>query len=87
MYSDYPFYSPNRGIGVVDVYHSHPACQVAQSIAPEFRFGGNPHHWPECACCALHQAPRVRLGPVGLLPPQRGDHLVDRELAEHKARA
>lgn len=51
---DYPFHSHNQGIGVADVYHSHPACQIAHSIPLCFRLPGNPHEWPECACCAVH---------------------------------
>ena len=59
MYSAYLFYSRNRGIGTSDVYHSHPACQVARSIAPGFRFAGNPYHWPECPCCLVHRTSRA----------------------------
>lgn len=56
----YPFYSRTRGIGVVDAYHSHPACQIARSIAPNLRRAGNPLGWPECTCCQLHWAARTR---------------------------
>lgn len=57
MYHSYPFYSRVRGTGVVDAYHSHPACPIAQSIAPCYRFAGNPHQWPECTFCLLLRTP------------------------------
>lgn len=66
----YPFYSRIRGIGVVDVYHSHPACQIARSIAPGFRRPGNPLGWPECMCCQSHWVARPRpLSPPAAAEP------------------
>lgn len=67
MYTGYPFYSLNRGIGVDDVYHSHPACQIAQSIPVTLRLAGNPLAWPECVCCAVHHASQPTSRPVHTL--------------------
>ncbi|MDF7814906.1 hypothetical protein [Hymenobacter sp. YC55] len=67
MYTGYPFHSRHRGIGISDVYHSHPACQVASSIALEYRLPGNPLGWPECSYCAVHFAPRSTIRPVHTL--------------------
>jgi hypothetical protein len=58
--TNYPFYSLFRGIGVLDAYHSHPACQIGQSVALVHRLPGNPLHWPECRYCRLHHTPLKR---------------------------
>lgn len=52
----YPFYAIVRGIGRADVYHSHPECQVARSIAPCFRMLVIPAGRAECSFCAVHHA-------------------------------
>lgn len=54
MIKDYPFYSRVRGIGAVDAYHTHPACQIAKSIESGYRLSGVPYGWMECTCCVAH---------------------------------
>lgn len=56
----YPFPSWVRGVGVADVYHSHPACQIGQSIAATYRFLGNPYHWPECPSASGTNRPSAK---------------------------
>ena len=48
------FYSLVRGLGVVDAYHTHPACQIADSIPLTARRAGAPLGWPECRFCQVH---------------------------------
>ncbi len=56
----YPFYSYQRGIGVVEAYHSHPACQIAQTIEARDRLSGQGPGWPECRFCVMHARPLTR---------------------------
>ncbi len=58
MWVGYPFYATVRGIGLEDVYHTHPACQVARSIESHYRVVGIPAGRAECPLCALHHAAR-----------------------------
>jgi hypothetical protein len=54
----YTFFAHIRGIGLEEVYHSHPDCPIARSIETRYRFAGNPLQWPECQYChLLHTAP------------------------------
>jgi hypothetical protein len=50
----YPFHSYQQGIGVVATYHSHPACQIAQTIEARDRLSGQGPGWPACRYCLMH---------------------------------
>jgi hypothetical protein len=56
MINALPFYSYKRGIAVENVYHSHPTCQIAESIPLENRLLGKgpADDWPECRFCLMH---------------------------------
>ncbi len=78
----YPFHSHQRGLGVVDAYHSHPACQIAQSIEARDRLSGQGPGWPECRYCAMHQDTRPltrSLALLSLAPRQSADPLFEQE--------
>jgi hypothetical protein len=63
MDQTFPFYSTIRGIGAVDVYHTHPACQIARSITLADRIVGIGSRRPECALCVIHRAVASRPAP------------------------
>jgi hypothetical protein len=48
------FHSYVLGIGVIDAYHSHPECQIAQTIAESDRLPGKGHNRPHCRFCLMH---------------------------------
>lgn len=56
MRREYPFYAVVRGIGAVDAYHTHSACQIAQSIEACYRSSNIPEGCPVCTCCLTHWA-------------------------------
>lgn len=64
MKREYPFYAVVRGVGTADVYHTHSACQIAQSIELEYRVTGIPATWSECVFCATHWAAGLSHQPV-----------------------
>lgn len=48
-----PFYSNQPDPAGASIYHSHPMCRVAQSIAPEFRIPGTGEGRQQCPFCFL----------------------------------
>ena len=53
MESLFPFYSGVPGAAQANVYHTHPRCRVAQSIAPSNRIPGTGEGRGECPFCFL----------------------------------
>ena len=47
------FYSPLRGMALLDVWHDNSECPIGQSIAPGDRVAGTDGIHLRCAYCAL----------------------------------
>jgi hypothetical protein len=47
------FYSPLRGMALIDVWHDHSECPIGQSIAPTDRIAGINGIHQRCAYCVL----------------------------------
>lgn len=81
MWAGYPFYSHVLGIGVVEAYHSHPECLIAQSIAKRYRLPGTGPGWPHCRFCLMHYDTRRLAVRAALLLDQSLKRPADTELA------
>lgn len=69
MNATFPFFSNQSGTAGMGVYHTHPRCRVAQSIAASHRLAGTGENRRECPfCCLLGQFQAYRGGAASGLP-------------------
>ena len=53
MNTSFPYFSNQAGAAGMGVYHTHPRCRVAQSIAASHQVAGTGENRHECPFCSL----------------------------------
>ena len=72
MMTSFPFYSNQSDAAGSNIYHTHPKCRIAESIATELRVAGTGDEREECPFCFLlaqFQANRALKGNRGVMRP------------------
>ncbi|MDB5235662.1 MAG: hypothetical protein JWR44_2655 [Hymenobacter sp.] len=69
MNSLFPFYVPSPESERPGIYHTHPRCRIAQSIALENRVAGTGEGLKECPFCYLLGQFQVNKALRGHAPP------------------